>query len=165
MSTDSFVYRMPAGIAGDVSRKENATVEPQVMDTNYPVLYYGVPVKMVSSKLRPFTTGDDAVVPYGFAVRPYPLQASTNEALFTATPSTTQPMDVLKRGYMTVKCNAGVAALNGAVYVRVVDSGSASQPLGGVEAAADGGDCVAITGCIFMGAKDSDGFVEIAYNL
>lgn len=163
--SNAFVYRMPAGIAGDISRKEVATVEPQVMDTSYPVLLYGVPVKMVSNKLRPFTTGDSAVVPYGFAVRPYPIQGATSEALATATPVTTQPLDVMKRGYMTVKCNAGVAALNGTVYVRVVDSGLTAQPLGGIEADADGSDCVAITGCYFMGAADSDGNVEIAYNL
>lgn len=163
--SNAYVYRMPAGIAGDVSRKEMAKIEPQYMDATYVVDRYGIPVKMVSSKLRPFTTGDDAVVPYGFSVRPYPIQGASSEALATATPPTNQPLDVLKSGYITVKCNAGVAALNGAVYVRVVDSGLSAQPLGGVEAAADGGDCVAISGAIFMGAADSDGNVEIAYNI
>jgi hypothetical protein len=163
--SNAFIYRMPAGIAGDVSRKELSKVEPQFVDSDYPVLRYGEPVKMVSAQLRPFTTGDDAVVPYGFGVRPYPIQGTTSEALGTATPPTTQPLDVLKSGYMTVNCKAGTPALNGSVYVRVVDSGVSTQPLGGIEAAADGGDCVAITGCIFMGAADSDGNVEIAYNI
>lgn len=163
--TNAYLTRMPAGIPGDISRKELAKVEPNIIDANYPVTLYGVPVKMVSEKLRPFTTGDSAVVPYGFSVRPFPFQAQSSEALAAGTPNPVQPLDVLKSGYMTVKNNAGIAAKGGAVYVRVVDSGLAAQPLGGIEAADDSGDCVAITGAIFMGAADASGNVEIAYNI
>ena len=163
--SNAYLTRMPCGIAGDISRKELSKVEPRMMDTTTPVTLYGVPVKLSSSKVYPFTTGDDAVVPYGFSVRPYPFQAAVSEALAAGTPNPAQLLDVLKSGYMTVKNNAGTPALGGAVYVRVVDSGLAAQPLGGIEAAADGGDCVAITGAIFMGTADADGNVEIAYNI
>ena len=163
--SNAYILRMPAGIPGDISRKENSKVEPQVMDADYPVTLYGVPIKMVSGKMRPFTTGDDAVVPYGFSVRPYPIQGASSEALSIATPPTNQPVDVMRSGWMTIKNNAGTPANGGAVYVRVVASGETAQPLGGVEAAADGGDCVAITGCIFTGEQDADGNVEIAYNI
>jgi hypothetical protein len=163
--SNAYLTRMPCGVAGDISRKELSKVEPRFMDSTLPVPLYGVPVKMVSEKVYGFTTDDDAVVPYGFAVRPYPFQAAVSEALVAGTPNPTQPLDVLRSGYMTVKNNAGVPALGGAVYVRVVDSGLAAQPLGGIEAAADGGECVAITGAIFMGTADADGNVEISYNI
>lgn len=163
--SNAYLTRMPAGIAGDVSRKEYAKIEPAVMDADYPVLTYGIPVKLVSGEARPFTTGDDAVVPHGFSVRPYPFQAVSSEALAAGTPNPAQPIDILRSGYMTVKNNAGTPAKGGTVYVRVVDSGSAAQPLGGIEAAADSGDCVAITGAMFMGSADADGNVEIAYNI
>lgn len=163
--SNAYLTRMPCGVAGDISRKELSKVEPRFMDSATPVLVYGVPVKLVTGKVYPFTTGDDAVVPYGFAVRPYPFQAATSEALAAGTPNPVQPLDVLRSGYMTVKNNAGTPAIGGAVYVRVVDSGLAAQPLGGIEAAADGSDCVAIAGAIFMGSADADGNVEISYNI
>lgn len=162
--SNAYLTRMPCGIAGDISRKELAKVEPGLIDSNYPVTLYGVPVKLVSEKLRPFTTGDGSVAVYGFSVRPFPLQASVSEAMAAGTPNVNQPLDVLKSGYMTVKNNAGTTTKGAAVYVRVAD-GTTLQPLGGIEAAADGGDCVAITGAIFMGATDANGNVEIAYNL
>ena len=163
--SNAYLTRMPCGVAGDISRKELSKVEPRFMDSTTPVLVYGVPVKLVTEKVAPFTTGDSSVVPYGFAVRPYPFQAAVSEALVAGTPNPVQPIDVMRSGYMTVKNNAGTPALGGSVYVRVVDSGLSTQPLGGIEAAADGSDCVAIAGAIFMGAADADGNVEISYNI
>lgn len=163
--SNAYLTRMPAGIPGDVSRKELAKIQPEVMDTDYPVLLYGVPVKLTSGKVRPFTTGDDATPVLGLSVRPYPFQAETSQALGAGTPNTTQPLDILRSGFMTVKNNAGTPAKGGTVYVRVISSGSAAQPLGGIEAAADGGDCVAITGAAFEGTADADGNVEISFNL
>jgi hypothetical protein len=156
---------MPAGIAGDVSRKELAKIEPGIMDPLYPVTLFGVPVKKVSGKFRPITTGDVASDVYGLSVRPFPMQTSINEALAAGTPSTDQPLDTLVSGYMTVKNNAGVPAEGNPVYMRVVASGVAAQPLGGIEADADGGDCVAITGAKYMGSADANGNVEIRYNI
>lgn len=163
--SNAYLTRMPAGIAGDVSRKELSKIEPQVMDSTLPVTLYGVPVKMSSGKVTPIASGDAASDVYGFSVRPYPIMPSSSEALGAGTPNTNQPLDVLVSGYMTVALNAGTAAMGGSVYVRVAASGLDAQPIGGIEAAADGGDCVAITGCVFMGAADADGNVEIRYNI
>jgi len=66
---------------------------------------------------------------------------------------------------MTVKNRAGTPAFGGAVYVRKTASGLDAQPIGGIEAAADGGDCEAVTGAIFMGEADADGNVEIRFNI
>lgn len=162
--SNAYLTRMPCGIAGDISRKELAKVEPNLMNSTYPVLLYGVPVKLVSEKVLPFASGDGSVVPYGFSVRPFPMQAATSEALAAGTPNINQPLDVLKSGYITVKCNNGATTKGGLVYVRVADPTSA-HPIGGIEAGADTGDCVAIAGAIFMGSADADGNVEISYNL
>jgi len=164
--SNAFIYRMPAGIAGDVTRREHADIEAQVMDTDYPVLRYGEPVKMVSGEIRPITTDDVIGDIYGFGVRPYPIQTSTSEALATATPPTNLPFDVLRRGYMTVKVQNGTPAKNASVYVRTIAaSDPTAQPIGGLECASDGGDCFEITNAKFMGEADSNGNVEISYNL
>lgn len=161
-----FITRMPAGIAGDVTRREHADIEPQVMDTDYPVLRYGEPVKMVSGEIRPITTGDDINDIYGFGCRAYPVQTSTNEAIGSATPPTNLHFDVLRRGYMTVKVQDGTPAKNASVWVRTVAADDpTAQPIGGLECASDGGDCFEITNAKFMGEADSDGNVEISYNL
>ena len=157
---------MPAGIAGDVTRREHADIEPQVMDTDYPVLRYGEPVKMVDGKIRPITTDDDIDDIYGFGCRAYPIQNSSSEAIGTATPPTNLHFDVMRRGYMTVKVQDGTPAKNASVFVRTVAADDpTAQPIGGLECASDGGDCFEITNAKFMGEADSDGNVEISYNL
>ena len=84
---NAYITRMPAGIAGDVSRKEVAKIEPRMMDPDHPVERYGVPVKISSAGVAPLTTGDTVATDvYGFSVRPYPLQASVSEALDAGTP-------------------------------------------------------------------------------
>ena len=103
---------------------------------------------------------------YGFGCRAYPVQNSSNEALGTATPPTNLHFDVLRRGYMTVKVQDGTPAKNASVYVRTVAaSDPVAQPIGGLECASDGEDCFEITNAKFMGEADSDGNVEISYNL
>jgi len=164
--SNAFITRMPAGIAGDVTRREHADIEPQVMDTDYPVLRYGEPVKMVDGEIRPITTGDDINDIYGFGCRAYPVQNSSNEALGTATPPTNLHFDVMRRGYMTVKVQDGTPVKNASVFVRTAAADDpTAQSIGGLECDSDGGDCFEITNAKFMGEADSDGNVEISYNL
>ena len=163
--SNAFIYRMPAGIAGDVTRRESARVEVQQMDSSYPVTQFGLPVKMTSGKIRPMAESDTGQ-PYGFLVRPYPTQRTTNEALGTATPDPTVLCNVLVGGYMTVKVAEGTPAKNGSVYYRSQQS-SPAVLIGRLETDTSGSPTtnVAITGCHFMGTGDSDGNVEIAFNV
>ena len=165
MSTKEFVYRMPAGIAGDVTRREHAKIEPQQFDTSYPCLRFGEPVKMVSGKIRPMAASDSSQ-PYGFLVRPYPSQMASSEALGTATPDTTKVADVLVSGYMTVVVAEGTPAKDGKVYYRS-QAGSPAANVGRLEVDSSGSPTtnVAITNCVFMGTGDSDGNVEIKFNV
>ena len=170
---NAFIYRMPAGIAGDVTRREHATIEGQVFDTSYPILRFGEPVKMVSGKVRPWASGDvvgtSPTILYGFGVRPYPTtSANASDPIATAVPNTTDIFNVMRRGYMTVKVQKGTPVKNATVWVRnTAASDPVAQPIGGLEcAAADGGGtCVEMTNVFFMGTADANGLVEISFKI
>ena len=159
----AYTYRIDAGEPGDVSRKTDSKIETQIIDSTTPPTQFGDPIKLVSSKVRPVASGDAATVVYGFLVRPYPSLAST-DGLTTSTPPTSDICNVMTSGYIYSLLRNGTAALNGAVYVRVA-SALTGRPIGGIEATADSGNNVAITGAIFTGAADSSGNVEIRYNI
>jgi hypothetical protein len=174
MSGNAFIYRMPAGIPGAVTRAEHTTIEPGIFDASYPVTVFGVPVKIVSGKVRPIASGDTLASVMaqglgGFLVRPYPTQYTSNEALAAGTPNVASIADVMKRGYMMVKVNASlpaaVPAKGGVVYCRKTDPGASEDLIGGVESDADSAKCEAIPNCFFTGAMDSDGNCEIAFNI
>ncbi|MCY1296346.1 hypothetical protein D9M69_382260 [compost metagenome] len=163
--SNAILYRMAAGIPGDVTRASQSTIEPVMLNSASPFSAFGLFGKIVSDKFVPFGAGDADGAQYGLLVRPYPITGgSGSDPLGTATPPTKGIADVLRRGYMTVKLNAGTAAKDGQVYVRVANA-AAGKPIGGIEAAADSTNTVAITGATFMGAADASGNVEIAYNI
>lgn len=161
----SFLYRMPAGVPGDATRPSNSTTEPQQIDAAAPPTKYGVFVKLVSGKIRGLAASDAAGVIYGLLQRPFPTN-SANEAIGTATPPTSGLCDVLVRGYMTVKLALGTAAKGAGVFV--VTTAGGTVVVGDIVTStspAGGGTAVAVANCIFMGAADADGNVEIRYNI
>lgn len=137
----SYLQRMPAGIPGDVSRKEGAYVEARVFDATNPPLAYGQPVVIdgTSKNIRKLLAGDASTSVYGFLVRPFPTSnINTTDGLGTSTPNTNQPADIMKKGYLNVLLqNSTASALNGQVYVRTATT-SGSLVQGGLEAAAAG---------------------------
>lgn len=162
--SNAYLYRMPGGIPGDLSRQSQATVESVLLDSTAPFSAYGLVGKIASGKFVPFAGGEADGDDYGVLVRPYPTNAGT-DGLGTSTPPQTGGVgDALRRGYITVKLNAGTAALNGTVYVRVATP-SAGKPIGGFEAAADSTNTIVLSKAKFMSAADADGNVEIAYNI
>lgn len=164
--SNAFIYRMPAGIPGDITRASQSSVEPVVFDSSNPFSAYGLFGKIANNKFVPFGAGDIAGGEYGLLARPYPTTGggSGSDPLGAATPPTKGIADVLRRGYMTVKLNAGTAAKDGQVYVRVATE-APGKPIGGIEAADDTTNTVAVPTATFMGAADASGNVEIAYNI
>ena len=161
----AFLYRMPSGIPGDVTRPSISTIESQVLDATLPFAGYGLFGKIASGKFVPVAASDAAGVVYGVLVRPYPTQgANASDPLGTSVPATTGIGNVLRRGYITVKNNAGTAALGGAVYIRVA-AAATGKPIGGIEAASDSTNTILVAGASFMGAADSSGNCEIGYNI
>lgn len=163
---NAYLYRMPSGIPGDVSRPSQSTIEPGFLDASAPFSAFGLFGKISSGKFVPVGAGDAASAVYGLLVRPYPTTGgAASDPLGTSTPNQGAGMaNVLRRGYMTVKLNAGTAALGVQVYVRVA-AAAAGKPIGGIEAAADGANTIAVTGATFMAAADASGNVEISYNI
>jgi hypothetical protein len=161
----AYQFRMPSGIDGDINRAQNATVLAEVIDASAPPTKYGRFVKLVSGKIRALASGDDGTQTYGLLARPYPTAAS-QDGLGVGTPPVSGLCDVMKRGYMTTTLALGTAARGGQVYVVTTAGGSVS--VGDIVTAASpagGGTAVAISGAFFMGPADSQGFVEIAYNI
>lgn len=157
---NSFLYRMPSGIAGDVSRKSHSAIEAHNAVAGFAA--FGLFGKMDSSgKFAPLAAGDTAANVYGLIVRSYPTQTAQN-ALGAAVPSAGFN-DVLRRGYMTVKCNAGTSKTGGKVFVRV-NAATDVKPIGGIEAVADGANTIEVN-AMFMHAADANGNVEISYNI
>lgn len=161
--SNAYLYRMPGGIPGDISRQSQATCEPVQLDSANPFSAYGLVGKIANGKFVPFAGGEVDGADYGILVRAYPANSGT-DGLGTATPPTTGVADALRRGYITVTLNAGTAALGGTVYVRVATP-SAGKPIGGFEAAADGTNTIVLSRAKFMSAADASGNVEIAYNI
>lgn len=160
--SNALLYRMPSGIPGDVSRRGQGTYESVILDpVNNPFPAYGLPGKTVNGKFIPVATGDAASVVTGFLIRPYPTQ--TVNANGTGV-SISKVGDRMRRGYMTVQNNAGTPSIESQVYVRVA-APSGAKVIGGIEAASDGTNTVAIPNCVFMDAGDAAGNVEIRFNI
>ena len=173
--SNTFLYRMPAGIAGVVNRAETATIEPGIGNATYPFLAYGTLTKLVSGLYLPIATGDtvSGLTLGGFLVRPYPIQepmgtTAAQELIGYGVPPAGTVCNIMKRGYMSVLVTAGgsIALANivkgTAVYVCKTTSGG--RIAGDLEAGTQSGNEV-ITGAYFMGAADASGFCEIAYNI
>ncbi|ESK40261.1 hypothetical protein P256_00708 [Acinetobacter nectaris CIP 110549] len=156
---NSFLYRMPSGIPGDVSRKSQSTIEAHHLGAQFASCgLFGI-IDANGSFVPPTA---DTTKPYGILVRDYPFQGQAT-SLGSSAPTSGTINDVLKRGYMTVLNNAGVAKKGAPVYVRVAND-SAAKPLGGIEAIATTNETIAVD-AYFMADADANGNVEIAYNI
>lgn len=168
----AFQFRMGAGFAGDVNRTHPASIFPELIDANAPPTAYGqaVLIDPTTQGVRPFTTGDTAQAAYGVTVRPFPTQQASGTnfgaaAIGAATPPTTGVIDVLRSGAIMVNLPfGGTTVKGGTVYVRVAAT-SGLHIIGSFEAAADGGNNVAVSNAIFNGSPDANGNVEIQFNV
>lgn len=157
---------MPVGLPGQVARESFAVIETHANDATAPVTAYGVPVVLVSGgngAVRMLTSTDSADDIYGWAVRPDAVQLGGANPVFgdSGVPSVEQPIDVLVKGYLNVKVYGSTApAFGGAVYARII-AGSAGEPVGASEAAADTGKTVVAPNAIFMGAVDDYDMAQI----
>ncbi|EPD6720383.1 structural cement protein Gp24 [Acinetobacter baumannii] len=156
---NAYLYRMPSGIPSDISRKAHSTVEAHILKGNFGA--FGIFGKLTADGIVPLEAADTDV--YGLIVRSYPTQSALN-GIGAAVPQSGIVNDIMRRGYMTVKCNAGTAKKAGKVYVRVA-TGTELKPIGGIEAVADGVNTIEIKNAMFMHDADAQGNVEISYNI
>jgi hypothetical protein len=148
---NTFLYRMPAGIAGAISRPQDLTVEPQLLDSSNLFPLTALAARFPPGNLCQSLRSDTASVLVGIYVRPYPT-ASQPDKVQQVGSGKNFTGDCLVRGYVTVNIGADASsvALHGPVYMRVATP-SASCPLGAFLAAADGSNTVQITNAYFNG--------------
>ncbi|HDR2590587.1 TPA: hypothetical protein QCI16_004470 [Enterobacter ludwigii] len=167
MPGSAYLYNMPMGIAGGVTRSQDLTIEPVTLDYTNQFLAYGMAGKYDNNKLVPLEDGDDISLVKGILVRPYPITSFADLAYIGV--KANQTADNLKRGYICVQATAGdaTAAKKGdPVYVRVAD-GTDASPIGSFlltpDATATNTPQLVIAEV--MGPGQANGTVEIAYNI
>lgn len=182
----AYFTRMPAGVAGDVNRLWEATIEPAVVTpsgvTGAPLLY-GIPLFAdqvvesgnIAGNMRALVQGIDTTdTVYGILIRPFPTQSSVwpNDPSATggfppggSVPPTSGPVDVLRSGYVTVLLSGSQAAVKGGAVNIWYAAASGTHIVGGFEAHAAGGSTFTLANSTFMGPADANGFVEIAFRL
>jgi len=173
MPDSVFVYRMPAGIPGEITRFQTlgTTIKAEVQNSSTPFTQYGQVGTIDTNGARPIAAADAAAptTPIGISVRPFPATDNTvaNPGVVpfgAGTPMARGIIDILYRGYISMKLNGAAAATKGgAVYVySAVSSGNHVQA--GIEAAS-GANLWALPGAYFTGPADAQGNVEIAYRI
>ena len=163
----AYLYRMPVGIAGAISRPQDLTTEPVILKSADAFPAYGLAGKYdTDGYFVPLDDGDTGDKVKGIYVRPYPT-TSTPDMVRQVGTDKNFPGDALKRGYMTVNLgNDATTIKKGApVYVVVSLDSTIDVPLGGFSATSISGKTVALTNAEFTGAGDADGNAEISWKI
>lgn len=172
----ALMYRMNAGIPGEVSRFQTygCTISPERQHATTPMNQYGQVAIMAAANagVRPATAGDTtADMEWGFLVRPYPGAdigvgfPSGTVGFGAGTPMATGVVDILRRGFMTVKLGGATAPAKGDVAYLWTAATAAPHTQGLLEAADVTTNGFKMNRVRFMGPADASGNVEISYNL
>jgi hypothetical protein len=172
MPDSVFTFRMPAGIPGECSRFNviGTTIKPENQNSTTPFTLFGQVGTIDANGARPVLATDTAIPPVvGIAVRPFPTSDMTVALpgvvpFGPGVPAPRGVIDIMYRGYVTMKLNgATAAAKGGAVYVYYAAS-AGSHVQAGIEAAS-GANLWLLTGAYFSGPADAQGNVEIAFHI
>ena len=168
----AFLFRMPSGVPGATNRAEHLTIEAGLPLVGFLPPGYGLPLAIdpPTGRYRAIVGTDTAAMIVGMFVRPYPSNSfgTASDGLGTIVNfgNYAGVINVMRRGYMTVLLGGvAAAAKGGTVFVRVA-APVAGKPLGGLEAAADAANTVALPNTwYFMGPADAQGNCELAMNI
>lgn len=161
----SYLYRAPAGVAGDITRTDETNVEPAMLvaESGTYAQAFGIPMKYASGGIKQFVGGETAADFAGVLVREVPsISGNTAQGFDDTVPNSEQVNGMAVRGYVAVKCKVGTPARGGVVYVRVeADTGKA---IGDFEATSDTTKSVALSATQATWAtdgKDADNNAEL----
>lgn len=163
----AYLYRMPVGIAGAISRPQDLTVEPVILKSDNAFAAYGLAGKYdADGFFVPLAEGDTVDKVKGIYVRPYPT-TSQPDMVRQVGSDKNFPGDAMKRGYMTVNVGADASSVKkgGVVYIVVSADASIPVPLGGITAAEVTGKTAALPDAFFTGAGDANGNAEISWKI
>ncbi|BDH45750.1 hypothetical protein TUM12370_17940 [Salmonella enterica subsp. enterica serovar Choleraesuis] len=163
----AYLYRMPVGIAGAISRPQDLTVEPVILKSANAFPAYGLAGKIdADGFFVPLADGDTADSVKGIYVRPYPT-TSQADMVRQVGADKNFPGDAMKRGYMTVNVGSDASAVKkGApVYIVVSPDDTIDIPLGGFMATLVADKTVLLPNAEFTGAGDADGNAEISWKI
>lgn len=148
---------MTNGFAGAYSRQPDQIIDTRITGTGG--LKPGDPVKL-STGTAVLMGGSSAATDFaGVAIR---AVKTSDYGANTESYAAGEPVGVMKRGRIIVKCNVGTPALNGDVYVRITYNASVPDGVvGGFEASSDSTNSVKVTNIRWAGAKDANGMAEL----
>lgn len=157
----SILYRASSGVAGDVTRPDDTTVESGLLNAAAAPAAFGAPVKVVSGKFEKIADSDTAAVFYGILSRVAPsIAGDLNQTFAGGTPNTDAVQGIVVKGYVNVVCTVGTPVRGGTVYMRV--AAGTGKNVGDLEATADGANNVALSGVTWaVDGKDSSNVTEI----
>lgn len=161
----SYLYQAPAGVAGDITRVDETSVEPAMLVAVSSVYAqaFGIPLVYKTGGVSQWEASHVAADFAGVLVREVPsISGSIAQGFDTNIPNPEQVQGMAVRGYVNVKCKQGTPARGGVVYVRVeADTGKA---IGDFEAVSDTTKSVALSATQATWAcdgKDSDNNAEL----
>lgn len=154
----AFLYRAGSGVAGDVTRQLDTTIEPGMLDPNVAPTAFGVPVKLVAGKFRRIESGDTAEMFQAILSRVVPsISGDLTQTFQGGSPDPKQIQGFVVRGYVNVICTVGTPVRGGPVYMRVLISN-----FGTLDATADGINNVLLVGVTWaVDGKDANNLSEI----
>jgi hypothetical protein len=163
---------MPAGIAGECSRFNvvGTTIKPENQNTTTPFTAFGQVGTIDANGARPLLATDTAApAVMGISVRPFPTSDNTvaNPGVVPFGAGAPMPrgiIDLMYRGYITMKLNGAAAAVKGGQVFVWYGATGGGHVQAGIEAVT-GATAYALPGAYFSGPADAQGNVEIAYRI
>lgn len=166
MCPPAYLYNAPAGVAGDITRVDETSVEPARLIAVSAVYAqaYGIPMKYATGGISQIASGDAATVFAGILARTAPeISGNANQGFDNTIPNPETIQNFVVRGYVSVKCVVGTPARGGVVYMQSVANGGVA--VGAFRAdGTDSGNAVALTlaqASWSVDGKDSDNNAEI----
>ena len=151
---------MPNGFAGTYARQPDMIINTRPLGgaANVP---FGAP--LIYSGTNVVLMGAGATAPQFVGIAAFEIKSSlTYLTQSQGQYAPNDPVPVFMRGSVNVKCQKGVPALGGAVYVRI--AANATYPtaaVGGFEAEADAANTVKLNDCQWAGTADTNGIAEL----
>lgn len=150
MSNQSYLTQAPVGIPGEVSRVDESSVEPAMLEALATVFpdQFGLGMRYTSAGNIQQPSGDAATAFAGVLIREVPgisgALSDDTDTFGPGSPYSKQVQGLMVRGYATVKCVAGTPVRGGIVYWQVTTNGAAKAGMFRADGT-DSGNAVALT--------------------